>query len=207
VRVYVPPRYRVEGEDAWRLIDQAGAGFLVVATDEGMRSVFAPVLVSEDRTRVLAHLARGNGWWRSARNGDEVLGLFRVADTYISPGLYRGKREDPRVAPTWDYDVVEVRGRLAVHDDPAFVEPVVRALTTRHESTREEPWSVDDAPREFTEALLRGIVGIEITVFSITGAAKLSQNKDDVDRAAVIEALASGTDRERAVAERMKDHL
>jgi transcriptional regulator len=201
--MYVPSRYKVSEASAWSLVESAGAGFLVVATSSGMRSVFAPVLVGEDRARLLAHVARPNPLWSDARDGDEVTALFKAADAYVSPTWYPGRHEDPRVAPTWDYDVVEVRGTIAVHDDASFTEGVVRALTERHESGRVAAWAVDDAPREFVEALLRGIVGLEVLVTSITGAAKLSQNKNDVDRAFVHERLAAGTERERALAARM----
>jgi transcriptional regulator len=202
--VYVPPRYALTSDEAWSVVLDAGAGFLIAATAKGLRSVFAPVLVSDDRSVVRAHVSRGNPFWRDGADGDDVSALFRAADTYISPGLDPGKLSDPRVAPTWDYEVVEVRGRLRVRDDADFVEAVVRDLTARHEGRREDPWSVDDAPADFTAGLVRGIVGLEIAVEQVTGAAKLSQNKDEVDRAAVAASLANGTDRERAVAARME---
>jgi transcriptional regulator len=201
--VYVPPRYKVSEDAAWSLVESAGAGFLVVATSAGLRTVFAPVVVAERRESLLAHVARGNALWSDARDGDEVVALFKAADAYVSPSWYPGRHEDPRVAPTWDYDVVEVRGRLSVRDDAAFAERVVRALTARHEAGRVGAWKVDDAPREFVDALLRGIVGLEISVTQITGAAKLSQNKDGLDRAFVRERLAAGTERERALSARM----
>jgi len=202
--VYVPHRYAVSDDDAWALVDEVGAGFLVVSTSEGMQTVFAPVLVSDDRSTVLAHVSRANPWWTRARDGDEVLGLFRAADSYVSPSLYPGKTTDPRVAPTWDYDIVEVRGRVGIHDDAAFVEGVVRGLSERNERSRSEQWSVDDAPPEFVAALVTAIVGLSIAVTSITGAAKLSQNQSELDRQSVRNTFAAGSDRERAVAARMK---
>jgi transcriptional regulator len=201
--VYVPPRYKVSEDAAWALVDAAGAGFLVVTTSVGARSVFAPVLATDDRTTLLAHVARGNPLWSDAASGDEVLALFKAADAYVSPTWYPGRHDDPRVAPTWDYDVVEVRGRVTVRDDVEFTERVVRSLTDRHEHGRVGAWRVEDAPREFVDALLRGIVGLEIEVVAITGAAKLSQTKDESDRAFVRGRLAAGSERERAVAVRM----
>jgi transcriptional regulator len=198
--MYVPEHYAVSEDEAWSVVERAGAGSLVLAGAAGLRSVFAPVLVSEDQLRLRAHVARANPWWSDARDGDEVLALFRLADAYVSPGLYPTKAEQPAVAPTWDYVVVEVAGRVTVHDDAAWVERLVRELTDRFESPRDEPWRVDDAPPAYVAALVRAIVGVEIEVTSVTGAAKLSQNKGAVDRRGVRDALAAGDARERAVA-------
>jgi len=201
--VYVPRRYEVSESDAWGVVESVGAGFLVVATVSGLRSVFAPVVAAPAKSKLFAHVSRGNPWWSDAHDGDAFLGLFRVADAYVSPSLYPGKQTDPRVAPTWNYDVVEIQGRVTIHDDPTVAERVVRDLTDQHESQRPERWSVDDAPPEFVSALLKGIVALEIDVVSIIGAAKLSQNQSDLDRLAVRDTFSRGDDRQRAVARRM----
>jgi transcriptional regulator len=44
------------------------------------------------------------------------------------------------------------------------------------------PWSVDDAPADYTERLVKGIVGIEIKVESLTGKLKASQNQPERNR-------------------------
>ena len=75
--------------------------------------------------------------------------------------------------PTWNYLTAHVYGRLIVHDDPAWVEDVVRRLTAKHEAARlaspgqRMPWSPDDAPRKFIEGQLRAIVGLELQITRI----------------------------------------
>jgi len=54
------------------------------------------------------------------------------------------------------------------------------------------------------EALLRGIVGIEIVDVAFESKAKLSQNRSAVDRATAAAGLAEGTPREQALAEAMR---
>jgi len=80
---------------------------------------------------------------------------------------------------------------------------VVTALTDRHEAGRPEPWQVSDAPEDYVEAALRGIVGVELRVTSVEGKAKLSQNRSDVDRAGATAMLAAGSAEEQAVARLM----
>jgi transcriptional regulator len=203
--VYVPPKHAVDEEAAWAIIREAGAGMLVVATSGGLQSVFVPVVVSEDRTKILTHVAKANSWWRSLKNGDEVLGLFLVASAYVSPSNYPSRFESPGVVPTWNYVAAEVRGRLTVHDDPDWLQRQVRVLTSQFEAGRSPEWRVEDAPSEYVERQVTAIVGIEIDVEAIQGKAKLSQNRPAVDHDSVRDNLAQGSPAERNVAARMTD--
>ncbi len=66
--------------------------------------------------------------------------------------------------PTWNYSEVQLRGSVTVHDDPDWVLDVVTGLTERHESGRERPWAVTDAPPAYVRGQLRAIVGVELVV-------------------------------------------
>ncbi len=177
---------------------------MVALTSRGLSSAIVPVIV-EDRRRLLAHVARANPWWREAPEDGDVLALFHVADAYVSPTYYPSKTENPAVVPTWNYVVVEVHGRLHVHDDPSWVEAQARSLVERHESARDPRWFTDDAPAEYLERQVRAIVGLEIEVTSIEAKAKLSQNRAAIDIEGVRTALARGSDLERALGREMRD--
>jgi transcriptional regulator len=90
-----------------------------------------------------------------------------------------------------------VYGQLVVHDDPGWVEGVVRRLTVKHETVKGEPiWSVDDAPRPVVEGQLRAIVGLELLITRVEAKAKLSQNRPPADVEGVIAGLSAlGDDR------------
>jgi transcriptional regulator len=134
--------------------------------------------------RLLGHVARNNRQWKTPPIG-EAMAIVRGPDAYISPAWYATKREHGRVVPTWNYITAHVHGALLVHDDPAWVETNVRALTARHEASRAEPWSVDDAPLPYIEGQLKAIVGVELVISRIEAKFKLTQNRsvDDVDGA------------------------
>lgn len=203
--MYVPPKHAVDEEAAWKIVREAGAGTLVVQTPEGLQSVFVPVVVSADETKVLTHVARANPWWRSLTDGDEVLALFLVASAYVSPSNYPSRFENPGVVPTWNFVVAEVRGRVSVHDDAEWLQRQVRQLTDQFEEGRSPVWSVEDASSEYVDRQVRAIVGIEIDVVAVQGKAKLSQNRPAIDHDAVRDNLAQGTPAERNVAARMND--
>ena len=91
-----------------------------------------------------------------------------------------------------------------MHDDPAWVEDVVRRLTAKHEAARlaspgQPPaWSVDDAPRKFIEGQLRAIVGLELQITRIEAKAKLSQNRPETDVPGIVAGLTARGDERSA---------
>ena len=80
-------------------------------------------------------------------------------------------------------------GRLVVHDDPAWVESLVRRLTEKHEAHLSQPWSVDDAPPAYVAGQLRAIVGLEVEISRIDAKWKLSQNRSAADVDGVVAGL------------------
>jgi transcriptional regulator len=201
--MYVPPRHAVDDDAAWSIVREAGAGMLVVHSPEGLRSVFVPVVVSDDRATILTHVAKANPWWRTLKDGDDVLALFLVASAYVSPTNYPSRMEKPGVVPTWNYVAAEVRGTVRVHDDPEWLGRQVRLVTDQFEAERSPKWSVDDSTTSYVDAQVKAIVGIEIEVAAITGKAKLSQNRPGIDHDSVRDNFAAGTAAERNVAARM----
>ncbi|HYN73367.1 MAG TPA: FMN-binding negative transcriptional regulator, partial [Nakamurella sp.] len=119
-------------------------------------------------------------------------------DAYVSPTWYASKAEHGRVVPTWNYVTAHVYGPLVIHDDPVWVDALVRRLTDRHERgasstgrpwTVERPWTVDDAPARYVEGQLRAIVGVEVVISRIEAKLKLSQNRPAADIDGVIAGL------------------
>ena len=113
-------------------------------------------------------------------------------DVYVSPAWYPSKTLYGRVVPTWNYVAADVYGRLVVHDDPKWVESLVRRLTDKHEQSRPEPWSVDDAPAPYLAAQLRATVGLEVVISRVEAKAKWSQNRSGTDAEGVIQGLMAG---------------
>jgi transcriptional regulator len=203
--MYVPPAFRVDDEDAWAVVRDAGAGILITPSPEGLVSVVAPVLVAPDRRTLASHVARANPWWRAVQPDAEILILFLAASAYVSPVNYPSRLEQPGVVPTWNYVAAEVRGRARVHEDPEWLRSQVTALTDHFEAGLDPRWSVADAPEEYIDRQLRAIVGVEVEVTSIEGKAKLSQNRPAVDHDSVRDHLAEGSLTERNVAARMTE--
>jgi transcriptional regulator len=91
--------------------------------------------------------------------------------------------------PTWNYEAVHVTGALTWFDDRARLLDAVERLSDHHERGRPEPWSVAEAPPDYIEALLRGIVGFELRPTRVEAKRKLSQHRPADERAAVAAGL------------------
>lgn len=195
--MYVPEHFAADDEVVRDLLAHHGAADLITSTHEaGLVATLLPFVFDAtvgEHGALLGHVARNNDQWRQSAIGDALV-IVRGPDAYVSPSWYASKAEHGRVVPTWNYITAHVYGRLVVHDDPAWVESLVRRLTAKHEADKAAPWSVDDAPPTFVAGQLRAIVGVEVIIDRIQAKAKLSQNRPSGDVDGVIEGLAAHGD-------------
>ena len=193
--MYQPPHFRETRRDVLHgLIRAHPLGLLVSNGPDGPVANPIPFLLDADRGAfgtLRLHMARANGQWRALAEDPDtpVLAVFRGSDAYVSPSWYASKAEHGKVVPTWNYAVVEARGRARVMDDPDWIARQIADLTRSHEQARAEPWQVGDAPERFIEAQIRGIVGVEIEIAALDGKWKVSQNRPVADRAGVASGL------------------
>jgi transcriptional regulator len=206
--MYIPAHFAADDATVQELLARHGAADLITLTEDGLLATMLPFAyepAAGEYGALYGHVARNNDQWRKPARG-EALAIVRGPDAYVSPSWYAAKAEHGRVVPTWNYVTAHVYGRLVVHDDPAWVEDVVRRLTAKHEAARRQspgqapPWSVDDAPRKFIEGQLRAIVGLELQITRIEAKAKLSQNRPVTDIPGVVAGLAGRGDERSAAA-------
>jgi len=193
--MYLPEQFEeTRPEELQRVMTEYPLGTLVTNGPNGLDANHLPFVLQPDagdHGRLLAHVARANPVWQEIREGDEILVVFGGGDAYISPGWLPSKHESHRQVPTWNYRVVHVRGTARVHDDEQFVRGVVARLTRAHEAEAQPaaPWKMTDSANEYIDEQLAQIVGLEVEITSIVGKWKLSQNKEERDRAGAAEGL------------------
>jgi transcriptional regulator len=150
------------------------------------------------------HIARANPQWRTAKPDVEAMVLFQGPHAYVSPSLYPSKARDGKVVPTWNYIAIHAHGTLTFTDDAEALRGIVARLTNVHEKKRAASWSIDDAPADYIDKMLRAIVGFSLTITRLEGKWKVSQNRDAADRAGVRDTFAASDDHaERALAAAM----
>ncbi len=188
--MYVPSHFKQDDvKQLQQYIRDYAFGLLVIADEEGIEANHVPFYLSVEENGSLGtlqcHLARSNKVWQRIENSRFVLAVFKGPDAYVSPSWYPTKAETGRVVPTWNYLAVHVEGSAHVIQDPVWLKKHLCQLTNQHETGRAEPWAVDDAPDDYTEGLMRGIVGIEIKIETLTGKLKTSQNQPERNQAGV----------------------
>jgi len=205
--MYIPAHFAASPEAVQDLLSFPGAANLVTMTDRGLLATLLPFAFDPavgEHGALQAHMARNNPQWSSAPAG-HALAIIQGPDNYISPSWYASKAEHGRVVPTWNYSTVHVYGELVVHDDAGWLARHVRHLTRLHESGREDPWAVDDAPEKFIAGQLRAIVGVELVITRIEGKEKLSQNRSAADAQGVAAGLrTAGREAGAAAVERVR---
>jgi transcriptional regulator len=167
---------------------------LVSCGEGGLEASHVPVVLHPDmgpRGTMHCHFARANSQWKTIQSSPAILAIFQGPEHYITPSWYPSKKEHGRVVPTWNYTAVHVRGHAKTFEDRDELIAHVTALTNQNEQRFALPWSVDDAPRDYVEAMTKAIVGIEIPIETIEGKWKVSQNRPVADRLGVVEGLAT----------------
>ncbi len=190
--MYTPPAFR---EDDPAILAQimrtSRLSTLVTATPEGILATPLPFILDESEGEfgvLYGHLAKANPQWKLPATG-QALVIFTGADAYITPSWYASKREHGKVVPTWNYEAVHAYGPPEFFEDPARLHDAVTRLTNLHEGPREDRWAVTDAPDQFIQSQLKGIVGVRLPIERIEGKRKMSQNRPEADREGVVQGL------------------
>jgi transcriptional regulator len=174
------------------ITDQFPLAIVIANTAAGLTANHIPLLLNSplafsDQTacsgQFIGHVSRRNTMHEEIGQDQEIMVIFRAEDAYISPNWYPTKADHHRHVPTWNYQAIHFHGHMRFCDDAKFLRRVVGKLTTHFESRNQgaRAWKMADAPRDFIDRKLAGIVGFEIEVTRCLAKSKLSQNRDRAD--------------------------
>src|SRR5262245_8727116 len=105
-------------------------GSLITHGPEGLTSTPMPWIYDSERRVLRGHMSRVNPQ-RSRHNGSDVLALFMGTNGYVTPNWYPSKKLHGKVAPTWNYETVQVHGPMRWIDDANWILANVSELTDR----------------------------------------------------------------------------
>ena len=169
--MYAPAHFREERLAVLHeAIGQARLATLVTMGGNGLDASHIPILLESDegeRGTLYGHLARGNPQWKQASSSVQALMIFMGPDAYVSPSWYAEKAKNGKVVPTWNYVTVHAHGELEFFEEKERLLSLVTRLTEKHEGKRAQPWAVSDAPIDYIEAHLKGIVGFSFGVHRV----------------------------------------
>ncbi len=202
--MYLPEMFAVTDEaEIDGLLAGVGLACLVSHDPAGLYATHLPLLHDRASGVLSGHVSRANPHWRRAAEASGMA-IFQGLDAYVTPSWYPSKSRHGQAVPTWNYEVAHVHGMLRWRDDQAWLRTHLAALTDRFEAGRAKPWAMEDAPEDYLQRMIGGVVGLELTIERIEAKRKLSQNRTAPDRLGVIAGLSdSGSERDRAMAETM----
>lgn len=179
-----------------QFIHQHPLGLLISAGDAGLQASPIPFLYREvdGKSYLIAHLAKANKHWKALGGANECLVLFQGAENYVTPSWYPSKQTTHKVVPTWNYELVQVKGIPSVIESTEWLRAQVDEMTDSMEQQRKNPWKVSDAPPDFIASQLEAIVGLEIAITEIVGKWKMSQNRAAEDTHGVAQGMADLSD-------------
>ena len=193
--MYVPPLFNEPRIEVLHdTIRRIGLATLVTLTADGLIASHVPMLLDPDPApygTLLGHVARPNPQARGATPGVHALAIFQGPDAYITPSWYPTKRDNAKVVPTWNYVAIHAYGPIEFFPDADRLRAVVTRLTERQEAPRADPWAVTDAPPDYIDTMLKGIVGFALPIARLEGKWKMSQNRPAVDQEGVVAGLSA----------------
>ncbi|MGB1287165.1 MAG: FMN-binding negative transcriptional regulator [Aggregatilineales bacterium] len=163
---------------------------ILVSVNEGIPvATHLPVTVHEQGEAepliLRSHLAKANPQWQTL-DSQECLVIFSAPHAYISTQHY----DKVETVPTWNYMAVHAYGQaevLTFESAPERLESILSDLIMASEAAYQQQW--DGLSARYHEGMMRGIVGIEMTVTRLEGKAKLSQNKNQDEQARIADHL------------------
>ncbi|MES2391762.1 MAG: FMN-binding negative transcriptional regulator [Acidobacteriota bacterium] len=165
---------------------------LITMGATSLTATHLPLVLEDDGSDfglLKGHISRANPQHKDLNPSVEALAIFAGDHHYITPNWYPSKHETGKQVPTWNYAVTHAYGPLRLVEDPHWLLAHLTSLTNIHEASFPQPWHVDDAPPDFIQQMLHGIIGLELPIRKLEGKWKISQNRTPQDREGVKQGL------------------
>jgi transcriptional regulator len=178
--MYLPPQFEeVREREILKIIENFPLAVIVCDNDGDLIANHIP-LFRHNQNSYLGHIAKANQLHNIFPNGVDALAIFSSENSYVSPNWYPTKAETHRHVPTWNYQVVHMKGRLSFDYSNKSKLRVVGSLTKLYERLHfgDEGWKMSDAPKDFMGQMLDSIVAFQFDVESVIAKSKLSQNRE-----------------------------
>ncbi len=190
--MYLPEHFAESDEQTLLAhIDRHPFATLVSVADGTPFASALPLLLDRNEHALYGHFAGANPHATSLFEAGECVAIFHGPHAYVSPRWY----VNPNV-PTWNYTLVQARGR-AERLDKAALRRLLERLTARFEDPV-DPWSLAELPERQVAAMLRAIVGFRLPIATLQGKYKLGQNRTPEDVRGAAQALAERGDHDTA---------
>jgi len=189
--MYVPPHFEeVRQSEIQSILDEFPLATIVCQNDGELIVNHIPLLL-DDEKHFIGHIALANPLHKIFEDGADALAIFHAQDTYISPNWYKTKETTHKHVPTWNYQVVHIKGKLRFDHSKKAKLSAVGKLTKTHEKIHsgKNEWKMADAPKDYMDEMVKNIVAFKFIVTNIMAKSKMSQNREPEDFVSVEKAM------------------
>jgi len=171
--MFIPPAFKFSDQEALTFVETNDFGVLVT---QDLTMSHIPMLLkrAENGAVLCGHISMRNPQVEAIRAGEAAKIVFAGPHAYISPMMYS---EPLRNVPTWNYQAVEIMGRLK-----ATAPEDMLASMSAQVSKYETEWAIENLNEKYVAGNLRAILAFELSVDEIIGKNKMSQNKPQSER-------------------------
>ena len=202
--MYTPKPFELtDTSEAVAFMQRYSFGTLITVIDGEPVATHLPFVIKQDGNQVIlsSHLARPNVQSQHLLNSTSLV-VFTEPHAYIAPKHY----EKELNVPTWNYIAVHAYGKATIVTDEREQLAALEEMIASYDNDYLKQWAT--LPADYKQKMAKGIVGFNITVTSLQGKKKLSQNRTDIDRQSVIQALESSADaHEQVIGSYMRSEL
>ncbi|MBV7483822.1 FMN-binding negative transcriptional regulator [Bordetella sp. BOR01] len=204
--LFIPERFASWPQaDGTRLAQQLRFGLLASVLDGELQFSHLPLLVDVQDERIVrlrGHFARQNPHWQALARDPRATIVFNGPNAYISAQWFSPECE---AAPSWNYVVVHVSGKVRLLDTPEETGAIIDELVTVNEAELPRQWQLSNYNPARRARLLPHILGFALDVEKVEHKFKLNQHYADADKLGTVHGLESrGTDAARAIAAYMR---
>ena len=178
------PNFAWDRDGALDFAAARGFGAFVASAPSGPISSHVPFTIhrTPDAATVQFHLTARNKLAELADGDNPFLLIVWGPDAYVSNDWYA----TPDHVSTWLYEAVHLTGpvrRLAVENNRGHGDALL--ATFEEQLIPKQPWSLATMEETKRDAMLQGIVVLEMDVQRVEGQRKLNQHKSDEDYASI----------------------
>ena len=173
-----PPKHHIETDinKIYRVIQAFPFATLISRTDDDVLITQLPLMLDTQRGSsgvLIGHIDKNNPHSQHL-DSQNISVLFKGPDCYISPKVYASSQ-----LPTWNYITVEVKGTVNTLKTNSEILDTIEQMTQTLE-TSNQPYKLNREDKRIV-SLIDYISGFEITIESLIGRFKLSQDKNSQD--------------------------
>ncbi len=188
--MYTPKHYRGGSkEEAIAFMKRFNFASMVTAIEGLPVATHLPFVVLERDNQIVlsSHMAKANDHWKHIVANDNLI-IFSEPHAYISPKHYNQTQN----VPTWNYMSIHAYGKANVIEGTDQVLSVLEGMIDSFEEAYRAQW--EKLSDEYKVKMANGVVAFEIIVDRMDHKEKLSQNKKENERQAIIESLSKSED-------------